>query len=119
VATYEVNSECIAVALPLMVFDTESIEFLLQKYALQETLLGKPDTTLLQRLNRTLNIQWAMDIAAQFPQEESNARLSTNLETWLHEIADEDDREDIVGWAEKVRSGKMTEEKFAERISDK
>ena len=38
------------------------------------------------------------------------------METWIQEIEDENDREDILGWAEKVSSGKMTEEKFQERI---
>ncbi len=32
------------------------------------------------------------------------------------EIEDENDREDILGWVEKVKSGKMTEEKFENNL---
>ena len=116
VAVENVTASCVAEAFPYIASDSESIESLLQKYALQETLLGKPGTTLQERLNRTLNIQWAMDIAAQFPQEESNTRLSTNLETWLHEIADEDDRDQIELWAKQVSKGKISEEDFGEKV---
>ncbi|MFM8685377.1 MAG: hypothetical protein ACKODJ_02375 [Bacteroidota bacterium] len=45
--------------------------------------------------------------------------LFESIDEWLHEIEDEDDKEDILGWAEKVGSGKMTEEKFAERVRGK
>ena len=83
---------------------------------MQETLLGRPQANLQQRLNRTLNIQWALDIVANFPKEAEVSYHSSNVETWIQEIEDENDREDILGWAEKVSSGKMTEEKFQERI---
>jgi hypothetical protein len=43
-------------------------------------------------------------------------RLSTNLDAWLNEIADEDDREEIVLLAQKVAKGKMTKEEFGERV---
>jgi hypothetical protein len=62
IAIQDVTSECIVASLPFMVGDIESMEILLQKYAMQEILLGKLDTTLQQRLNRTLNIQWAINI---------------------------------------------------------
>jgi hypothetical protein len=80
-------------------------------------MMGKPSRELTDRLNRTLNIQWALDIAAQFPKEESSARLSTNLDTWLHKIEDEDDREQIELWAKQVAKGKITEEEFGERVN--
>ncbi len=47
---------------------------------------------------------------------ETNYRLSTNLESWLYEIADEDDREQIELWAKQVAKGKITEEDFVERV---
>lgn len=112
----DVTVECLASALTLVSTDSESIEALLQKYALQETLLDRTKPALQQRLNRSLNTQWAIDIAEQFSKEETNARLSTNLDTWLHEITDEDDRDDIKSWAEKVKNRKMTEEKFNEKV---
>lgn len=117
VAVKDVTSECLEAALHLIAGDSESIEALLQKYALQETLLGKPVPALQHRLNRSLNIQWAMDIAAQYPKEQNNVRLSTNLDTWLHEIADEDNRDQITLWAKQVAKGKITEEEFRKKLS--
>ena len=114
----ESTADSIAEALPVVVNDSESIELLLQKYALRETVLARSKPVLQQRLNHTLNIQWAIDIAAQFPNEETNVRLSTNLGTWLHEIADEDDRDQIELWAKQVVKGKITEEEFGQRLSE-
>ncbi len=119
VAVKDVSAECVAAALPFIANDSESIETLLQKYALQETLLGRAKSAMQQRLNRSLNIQWAIDIAAHFSKEETNARLSTNLDSWLQQIADEDDREQIALWAKQVAKGKISEEEFAERIVGK
>jgi hypothetical protein len=79
--------------------------------------LGKPAKELTARLNRTLNIQWLLDITAQFPgAEAATARTSTNLVVWLHEITDEDDREQIELWAKQVAKGKITEEEFRGKI---
>jgi len=114
-----VTDECIAAALPFIANDSESIETLLQKYALQKTLLGNPQPDLLKKLNRTLNIQWAIDIADQFPKKANSMRLYTNLDVWLHEIKDEDDRDDIKSWAEKVKNGKMSIDKFNEKVKGK
>jgi hypothetical protein len=69
VALKDVTAECVAAALPLIAEDSESIEALLQKYALKETLIGRAKSAMQQRLNRTLNIQWAINIAAQFPKQ--------------------------------------------------
>lgn len=99
--------------------DSESVEMLLQKHALREVFFGQADTENINQLNRSLNIQWAIDLQAQFHGHKSKERLYTNLDEWLHEIEDEDDKEDILGWAEKVSSGKMTKEKFAERVRGK
>jgi hypothetical protein len=56
------TKELITEALPFISTDSESIEILLQKYALKESLIGNLETSLQARLNRTLNIQWALDI---------------------------------------------------------
>jgi len=114
----EVTGDCIAETLPLIINDSDSIETLLHKYAVRETLLCEPEYSLQQRLNRTLQIQWAIDIAAQFPKKETTTRLSTNLNAWLHEIVDEDDREQIELWAKQVMKGKITEEQFGQRVSE-
>jgi len=113
------DAHCVQVALSHLAHDTESVEMLLQNHTLREIFFGQADPENLNQLNRSLNIQWALDTKAKFPEKESNARLSTNLDEWLHEIDDEDDKEDILGWADKVSSGKMTEEKFAERVRGK
>jgi hypothetical protein len=114
----DVNDICIQQALPIIGSDNSSTENLLQKYAVNLVVMGKPSRELTDRLNRTLNIQWALDIAAQFPIAETKSRLSTNLESWLHEIADEDDREQIELWAKQVAKGKITEEEFEIKIKD-
>jgi hypothetical protein len=112
----DADSTCLQEALSQLACDSESIEMLLQKHALHEVFFGTADWKKIDRLNHILNIQWALDIAAQFPKEGSSARLSTNLNTWLHEITDEDDRVDIELWAERVAKGKITEEEFGERV---
>jgi len=119
VDVFDAGADCVQVALSHLAHDAESVEMLLQTHALREVFFGHADPENINQLNRSLNIQWALDIKAKFPQKESNARLSANLGEWLHEIDDEDDKEDILGWAEKVSSGKMTEEKFAERVRGK
>jgi len=48
--------------------------------------------------------------------EDEKIKSSQNISEWIIEITDEDDREDILSWAEKVKSGIMTEEKFMERV---
>jgi acid stress-induced BolA-like protein IbaG/YrbA len=114
---HDADNTCIQEALSQLAHDAESIETLLQKHALYEVFFGDADREKINQLNRTLNIQWALDIAAQFPKPETAPRLSTNLDTWLQEIADEDDRDQIELWAKQVAKGKITEEEFGERVS--
>ena len=112
-----VSHFCFQEALQHVIDDSGSLEILLQKYASREVALGKPAKELTARLNRTLNIQWLLDITAQFPgAEAATARTSTNLVVWLHEITDEDDREQIELWAKQVAKGKITEEEFGGKI---
>jgi hypothetical protein len=70
-----------------------------------------------RNINRTLNIQWAIDIAALFPKPVPVSRLSTNLEHWLHEVEDEDDRDQIELWARQVAKGKITEAEFLQQVT--
>jgi hypothetical protein len=116
-STIDVNDICIQNALPIINKDNESIENLLQKYAIN-LMMGNPSLDLTDRLNRTLNIQWILDIIANVPQPDVSNRLSTNLDIWLHEISDEDDRDDIKNWAKKVEDGKMLEERFIEKLKN-
>jgi tetratricopeptide (TPR) repeat protein len=112
----DTDNICIQEVLSHFAHDSEGIETLLRKYALHEVFFGNAGREKINQLNRTLNIQWALDIAAQFPKPEATTRFSTNLDTWLHEIADEDDREQIELWAKQVVKGKITEEEFGERV---
>jgi hypothetical protein len=113
----EVDDFCIQQVLPKIVHDSYSIDLLLQKYAVQQVIINKFSPLGFSRLNRTLNIQWLLDITAQFPNHEvGTTRCSINLSEWLHEIADEDDREQIELWAKQVAKCKITEEEFGERV---
>jgi len=119
VTVKEADVVCMQDVLSQVAHDSECIEDILTKHALHELFLGKPDKELIGRLNKTLNIQWALDIQARFPSSTQVERLYSNVDEWIHEVADEDDREDILGWAEKVKSGKMTEEKFEKNVKSK
>jgi len=119
VTVKEADVVCMQDVLSQVAHDSECIEDILTKHALHELFLGKPDKELIGRLNKTLNIQWALDIQARFPSSTQVERLSSNVDEWIHGVADEDDRDDILGWAEKVKSGKMTEEKFQRNVMSK
>jgi hypothetical protein len=99
-----------------LVNDTESIERLLQKYAQHQIFFGKPTPAVKSRLNRSLNIQWLLDIFQRFPKEQIPEKSSNNLNSWIDEISDADDRDDIRTWADKVADGNMTEEKFQAKL---
>ena len=114
----EVDIPSIQKVLPYFINDSIILENLLQVYVLRNLFMTDTDYEFLVRANRTLNIQWAIDIAAKFPKERGSERISTNLETWLHEIADEDDRDQIELWAKQVAKGKITEEEFGERVKE-
>jgi hypothetical protein len=114
----DVDDVCVREALPLLGDDPESIQSLLEKYSIRLVSMGTPTKALVGRLNRALNIQWLLDITAKYPNSATHDRLSTNLEEWLHEIPDEDDREQITLWARQVAKGRLSELEFAERLKD-
>ncbi len=118
VSLIQLPDTCMKQVYQLMLEDYYSLEIILQKFAVQMIFLKEKSRDFTNRLNQTLNIQWALDIAAQFPIAETKSRLSTNLESWLHEIPDEDDREQIELWAKQVAKGKITEEEFGERVRE-
>jgi hypothetical protein len=118
VSQKETDTVCAEEALPHFSNDSDSIETFLQKHALYEVFFRNADKEKTQRLNRSLNIQWALDIKATLPGQESSLRLSTNLDEWLHDIADEDDREQISLWARQVAKGRMTEQEFNDRARE-
>lgn len=49
--------------------DSISLEKFLQVYAQHEVFFGNPSQEKIARLNKTLNLQWALDIIEQFPKE--------------------------------------------------
>ncbi len=63
----DVNDTCLMQSLPMISGDNKSIENLFQNYSVQQVFMDNPTSELTERLNRTLNIQWALDIVAQFP----------------------------------------------------
>jgi hypothetical protein len=112
----ETDDSCIRQSLPMLAGDHAAIGTLLQKYALRLAALGNPSPELTDRLNRTLNIRWLLDLVARFPKHEAVLRLSANLEEWLQAVDDVDDREQIMLWARQVAKGKMTEDQFQANI---
>jgi len=110
------TEEVILEILPLVKADKESTEHLLQMHALYCAFFEKTPKEKIQRFNRSLNIQWALDVIATFPKEENVERLSTNLGDWLEDVADEDDKEQIELWVKQVAKGKITEEEFGEKV---
>ena len=58
----EINDECFQHALPHLLSDPDSIAKVLQKYALRSVAFKNLLPNKLNRLNRTLDIQWAIDI---------------------------------------------------------
>ena len=115
----DVTNDCINKALPVLVADSATIEELLRKYAISEIALGLPTVERTGRFNRALNMHWLLDIIDQSTKPTNqNARNSNNIDKWLHEIADEDDREQIELWAKQVAKGKISEEEFGERVRE-
>jgi hypothetical protein len=109
--------ELVTAALPYFVNDTESIEKILQQHALHEVVFNAAPIEKIKQLNSTLNIQWFLDIYNSTPQPPTAKRLSTNLVTWLREIEDEDDQEQVMLWAKQIAKGKITEEEFQVKIN--
>lgn len=96
--------------------DIKSLEYLLFIHSLHCLFLANTQKKKLQQFNRILDIQRAIDIADKLPNENATPKTSANVNEWINEIEDEFDREDIIGWAEKVRKGEMPEETFLDRI---
>ena len=61
-----VTKECVSDVLPYIAGDGEGIEELMQKHALHELFFGEVSEDRIVHLNRTLNIQWAIDIKNSF-----------------------------------------------------
>lgn len=116
VSVIDANSTLIAKALPFLLNDTESIEKILQKHALYELVFNNASAEKISLLNNTLDIQWFLEIYNSLPKSPTEMRNSTNLDTWLHEIEDEDDQDQIMLWAKQVAKGKITEEEFQAKI---
>jgi Flp pilus assembly protein TadD len=112
-----VNDMCLNDSLPILFEDSNSIEIVLRKYAIRAVTKEKIPNNILDRLNRTLKIDWFFSIIDRLPKEENKVmRSSSNLNNWLHEILDEDDRDQIELWAKQVAKGKISEDEFKEKL---
>ncbi len=116
----ESNSECLKLILPYLTYDIESIEKLMQNYALFELFFGDSDQNKIQRLNQSLNqslnIKWAMDIKKEFPGVALSSREYANIKEWLHDIYDEDIKDQIELWARQVSKGKISVDEFNAKV---
>jgi hypothetical protein len=113
-----VNADCIRLFLPFISESAKGIEILLQKFAIQSVIFGNAPRELSSQLHHTLNIQWVLDVKSKFPKKQNTyaPRSTENLSEWLHEIQDEDDRDQIELWAKQVAKGKISEEEFEKRL---
>jgi NACHT domain len=110
------NKFQLQLTLPDLVSDAFSIEILLQSYALNCIFFEQKDEQKINRLNKTLNLQWAIDIATKFTKGERKDRSSSNLEEWIDKILDEDDQEQVRLWARQVAKGKLSELTFKDNL---
>ena len=65
----DLTEELLLKALTLLKDDPESIEDLLQTHAINELFFGEETNEEIHKYNRTLNIQWAMDIKEKIESE--------------------------------------------------
>jgi hypothetical protein len=122
----EINDYAILNVLPTLTMNKKLIENFLIKFSIRKLFLGEPSDILMAHLNKKLNIQWAINIKERIEENknffneifEDENRGTSNLESWIQEIADEDDRDQIELWAMKVARGKMTEDEFNERVKN-
>jgi hypothetical protein len=66
----DISNEIAYKAIQALMNDSTSLENFLQVYAQHELFFGNPTKEKVVRLNKTLNIQWALDIIDQFSKEE-------------------------------------------------
>ena len=112
----EINKVFMKQAIFFLKNDSENLEVLLQLFAQNELFFGNPSKEKINRLNKTLNIQWALDINASFPMDKNIIYFSNNLVDWIDQIVDETDRIQIFIWAKQVAYGEMNQIEFEEKI---
>jgi hypothetical protein len=69
IAVDDISNELSYKAIQALMYDSASLEHFLQVYAQHELFFNNPSQEKINRLNKTLNLQWALDIIAQFPKE--------------------------------------------------
>jgi hypothetical protein len=117
ISVIEMNTDCLQTVLPFFTKDINSIEILLQKYAINLICLNSSSKSLQEQLNKTLKLQWLLDITNKFPKSKMPlSKTPSNLSEWLHKIQDEDDRDQIELLAKQVAKGKITVAEFSEKI---
>ena len=122
----EINDYAILNVLPTLTMNKKLIENFLIKFSIRKLFLGEASELLMAHLNKKLNIQWAINIKERIEENknffneifEDENRGTSNLESWIHEIADEDDRDQIELWARQVLKGKLSEEDFKNNLEN-
>lgn len=66
----DISNELEYKAIQALNSDSSSLEHFLQVYAQHVLFFGTPSKEKIERLSITLNLQWALDIIAQFPQDD-------------------------------------------------
>jgi len=61
----DVDKSCLRQAIPYFPNDVKSLEHLIHHYVIHEIFLGELSQEKIQRFNRTLNLQWAIDLKNQ------------------------------------------------------
>jgi hypothetical protein len=64
----DISDELIQKAIPVLKDDNESLVQMLQLYAIYQLFFESPDAEKFNRYNRSLNLQWAIDIKNQLMQ---------------------------------------------------
>ena len=102
--------------LKLIKEDVESIEHVLHMHVLHCLFFGILPNDKHAAFRRVFDTQRAMEIANKLSNHYARTRGSVSVKEWIHEIPEADDREDVLGWAEKVQQGNLTEDQFIKRV---
>ncbi len=72
---------------------------------------NKKSREILKKLNEVIEI-------SDWLEEEDICYSYDNIDEWINQIEDEDDKAEIDAWISKVQKGKMAKEKFEEKVKE-
>lgn len=87
----DVYTFCIHQELPMLSNDSESLEVIMQLYALHEVFFTGSDNEKLERLNQAPNIQWALDMISKPSITDIDDDFYKNHDEWIYDDRDEVD----------------------------